>query len=165
MYEKPELPPLLPDGLHPMSLDELEGLCVSAFPLSTTRNAIMDGLREVVATMTGTGISCALWINGSFLTEKIDPADVDLVALIPAHFWDAGTDQQRALIDWLTSREALPKKLHRCDTHAEPIYPEDSPFHHMVADALAYWRNIYGRSVEKGEPTGLVVLELKVASQ
>src|SRR5579862_7097575 len=104
-----------------MSLEEVEDLCVTRFALSTTRGIIMTGLRQVVKRITDSGISCDVWLNGSFLTEKIDPADVDLVALVPAQFYDAGTSDQRATLEWLTSND--PKKLHRCDSHAEPMYP------------------------------------------
>jgi hypothetical protein len=109
-------------------------------------------------------MSCDIWLNGSFLTEKIDPADVDLVALIPARFYDNGTDAQRALIDWLTSTENQPRTQFHCDTHAEPIYPADSPFHYMVAGALEHWQSIYGKAVESGESKGIAVLNLKGAA-
>jgi hypothetical protein len=165
VYEKPEFPPLLPAGLHALSLADLEALCVDRFPLSATRRKIMTGLRQVVARITGSGISCALWIDGSFLTEKIDPLDVDLVALIPSRFYDNGTDEQRAVAEWLSGSDNQPKKLHHCDTHAEPMYPEGTPFHYMVPGAIEHWLRVYGRSVEAGEPKGIAVLELEGASQ
>ena len=34
---KPEFPPLLPVGLHDMTLDELRALCVTPFSLSERR--------------------------------------------------------------------------------------------------------------------------------
>jgi hypothetical protein len=164
VYDKPEFPPLLPEGLHRMSLGELDDLCVSRFSLSATRRGIMAGLRHVVGRITGSGISCDLWVNGSFLTEKIDPSDIDLVAFIPAHFYDNGTDEQLAVIEWLTDRENQPRKQHRCDTHAEPVYPEGSPFHHMVAGAFEHWLKIYGKTVESGSPKGIAVLSLAGAA-
>jgi len=78
----------------------------------------MTGLRQVVARITESGISCVLWIDGSFLTEKIDPGDVDLVALVPSRFYDNGTDEQRAVAEWLSGSHNQPKKLHRCDDSA-----------------------------------------------
>ena len=161
MYDKPEFPPLLAEGMHPMSLAELENLCVTPFPLSSTRKGIMAGLHTVVSRIAEAGIRCDIWVDGSFLTQKIDPVDVDIIALIPAEFYDAGTDQQRDVIEWLTSGENLPRREFRCDTHAEPIYPESSPMHYMVPDAIQYWRSIYGRSVESGEPKGIAVIEVR----
>jgi hypothetical protein len=160
VYEKPEFPSLLPAGLHILSIADLEALCVDRFPLSATRKGIMAGLREVVVRITGAGISCVLWVDGSFLTKKIDPSDVDLVAFVPARFYDEGTEAQQGVIEWLTSKENLPKKQFRCDTHAEPMYPEGSPLHYMVSGALEHWQKIYGRSVESGEPKGIAVLDL-----
>src|SRR5260370_32755257 len=42
--DKPEYPPLLPNGRHALSLAELRALCVDPFPLSATRPRIMAGL-------------------------------------------------------------------------------------------------------------------------
>jgi hypothetical protein len=147
-----------------MSLDHLEELCVMPFTLSTTRKPIMAGLREVLARITGAGISCTVWLNGSFLTERIDPGDVDLVVLYPPRFYDKGTDAQREVIDWLVGRDNLPKTQFHCDTHAEPIYPEGTPMHHMVEGALAYWRQIYGHEIATGKPKGIAVVEVQGAT-
>jgi len=147
-----------------MSLVELEELCVTRFPLSQTRASIFAGLQQVIAKIVETGISCTLWLNGSFLTDSIDPQDIDLVALIPAHFCDDGTDEQRNVFDWLTSTKNQPKQLYLCDTHAEPIYPDDSPLYYLVPDALKYWRSIYGKAVESGAPKGIAVVHIQGSS-
>lgn len=162
MYDKPEFPPLLQEGFRAVSLTELEELCVTRFPLSRTRSKIFEGFRHVIDRIAACGMSYDLWLNGSFLTEKIDPADVDLVAWIPSHFYDDGTAQQRgAIIDWLTSPDNEPRTQHHCDTHAEPIYPADSPFHYMVAGAIEHWQSIYGKAVESGESKGIAIVSLK----
>jgi hypothetical protein len=59
-----------------MSLTDLEELCVRRFPQSRTGEEIVNGLRSVIQRAVQTGIDGEVWINGSFLTEKIDPADV-----------------------------------------------------------------------------------------
>jgi len=133
---------------------------VTRFPRSDTRKKVMDGLRQVVSLIVKSGISCTMWTNGSFLTQEINPRDVDLVFLYPSHFADHGTPEQQALLEWLTSRVNEPKKLYLCDTHAEPIFPDNHPQYYMVPDALEYWKRVYGRSVQKGEPKGIAVVEI-----
>jgi len=56
-----------------MTLDALRELCVTPFPLSNTRPAIMAGLEQLLQDLINYGISADVWIDGSFLTEKIDP--------------------------------------------------------------------------------------------
>lgn len=81
---KPEFAPLLAAGMHLMSLDDIEALCVSAFPQSMARGPIMAQLRTVVAALASAKISGSLWVDGSFLTKKVEPGDVDLCLCIRA---------------------------------------------------------------------------------
>jgi len=67
---KPEWPPLLKHGFHPMTMDTLREMCVTAFPLSKTRAAIMAGIEQLVLDISGYGIAAELWIDGSFVTEN-----------------------------------------------------------------------------------------------
>ncbi len=71
-----EYPPLLPPGLHHMSLRELRDRCVAAFPHSWSRRTIMELLEGVLARLEAAGGAGDLWIGGSFVTEKEEPDDV-----------------------------------------------------------------------------------------
>jgi hypothetical protein len=84
----PEYPPLLPIGRHQMSMADLRQLCVSEFPLSTTRDRIMSGFEEVVRKLDSVGIVGEVWVNGSFLTKKIDPNDIDASLRLQVDVWD-----------------------------------------------------------------------------
>ncbi len=102
--EKPEFPPLLPLGRHAATLDEIQAHCVDAFPLSKTRQKIMEGLRTVVSRLTRDLVKCELWIDGSFLTAKIDADDCDLVCRVSGEFYDSATEEQQATVDWVFGR-------------------------------------------------------------
>jgi hypothetical protein len=120
----------------------------------------MAGFREVIDRIVGCGIECELWINGSFLTEKIDPKDVDFRVMFPTRFYDSGTERQREVIDWLNRSDDEPKRLYRCDAAAEPVFPEDSPYRYLTDDMFAHFRHIYGRSVKDNDPKGIAVVLL-----
>lgn len=77
-----EYPPLLVPGLQPMTLDGLQALCVTSFPLSGTTPRIMAGLKMIIDRLSQYGIRGDLWVNGSFLTRKIDPSDSDVVLFV-----------------------------------------------------------------------------------
>lgn len=64
---------LLPTGEHEASLQEVE----SSFGRSSKRRqALMSSLKLAVANFRYAGVS-RIWINGSFVTNKCDPADID----------------------------------------------------------------------------------------
>jgi hypothetical protein len=128
--------------------------------VSSTRSKVMEGFRDVLKRIVRCGLRGELWINGSFLTEKIDPPDIDCVAMIPSQFYDDGSPVQKDVIDWLQSKANEPKRLYLCDTSAELVYDENSPNHYMHADMVEYWQRTFGRSVATGTPKGIGVLRL-----
>ena len=63
----------LPPGEHTATLDEVE----QHFGLSTPRRiALMKGLRAAVANLAKAKVG-QIWINGSFITDKPEPNDID----------------------------------------------------------------------------------------
>ena len=125
-YSKPEWPPLLPPGLHPKSITEVEELCVAYFPLSATRQKLMAGLRKIVEMLVGCKIVGELWADGSFLTEEVNPGDVDLVLCTSAEFYDNGTDEQKKTLRWLDEEDLRPS--HGCDSRVALQYPASHIF-------------------------------------
>ena len=122
----------------------------------------MAGFRAVIERIIHCGIvEGEIWINGSFLTEKIDPADVDCCLMLPSRFYESGTELQRETIDWLNSRANEPKRGFRCDIAAEILFPEASPWHHLCEPMREHWRSIFGRSVTNQQPKGIAVLRLE----
>ena len=63
----------LPPGEHQASLDEIE----ARYGVSTDcRKLLMQGLRKAASNFKLSGVS-TLWINGSFITDKEEPNDID----------------------------------------------------------------------------------------
>jgi hypothetical protein len=159
-YSKEEFPPLLDEGFHRMSLGNIEELCVNRFPLSSTRKEIMAGLKATLEKIAASGIAGDVWLNGSFVTEKIDPTDSDVVLMIPATFYESGTDAQKHIIDWLTSRDEEPKKLFKCDAYVHLQYEPGTPEEKLWESTLARWQRLYGFGPVTGKPKGIVLLDL-----
>jgi hypothetical protein len=105
----PDFPPLLAVGWHPMSLPELRRLCVDPFPSSVTRDAIMGGLEVVAARLIQSRVVGDLWIDGSFLTEKINPKDSDVALCIDSpSMFEFGSLEQRETIKWINGNLKIP---------------------------------------------------------
>ncbi len=63
----------LPPGEHQASLDEVETVYGSS---TDRRKLLMRGLRDAASNFELSNVR-ALWINGSFVTDKEEPNDVD----------------------------------------------------------------------------------------
>lgn len=153
---------MLPAGFRNFTVDELRDLCVKEFPESTVRADIMAGFEVIYEQAASLGIEGEFWINGSFLTRKIDPDDIDFLLVTDSKFRDHGNTQQTAFIEWLINNERDPKKSFRCDTDAVFRFPQDSPWYeHFTGSVLRHWEeNVYGKSVSTGILKGIAVILL-----
>jgi hypothetical protein len=138
-----EFEPLLTPGFHIFSLVDLRCLCVDPFPHSGTRPHIMTGLESVVDRVSSAGINTDIWVNGSFLTKKEDPNDSDIVLKVDATLIDNGTDDQKAILEWVRSDL---KNDHLCDSYIMPIFPDGDPQQVLNDYHIAYWLKQFGFS-------------------
>lgn len=119
---KREYPPLLPPGLHEMTLAELRVMCVDAFPLSRRRDPIMRSLEGMCTTISISLLRAAVWVDGSFVTQKIEPDDVDVVVALN-HINTNNTPDQLRVRERIEKQEfAFPVQ---CDSYLFMEYPAD----------------------------------------
>jgi len=93
---------------------------------------------DVVVRLVKSGIVGDLWIDGSFVTDKFNPRDVDLVLCIAADLLDNASAAQSKVFDWFES-DTL-KSVYRCDGY---IVAEWSPYHPLHTEGVAtreYWK-------------------------
>lgn len=139
--DKPEYPPILEPGLHSVTVDDLEVLCVGSFPVSKTRQHIFTGLQSVIHELGKCRLQCDMWVDGSFLTAKIDPEDVDFVLCVPHEVYDGGSAEQRGVVDWVQGN--LKDSLF-CDSYVFFTYPEAHPLYWQGHYMEAYWTKQFG---------------------
>lgn len=75
---------MLPPGTYQATLDEIE----SAFNQvgSSTRPTLNTALRHAATLIWSRDASAVLYINGSYVTEKLDPLDLDVA--VRSDVWD-----------------------------------------------------------------------------
>ncbi len=134
----------------------VEQVCVDLFPLSSIRPTIFNGLVTFVQTLESAGVPGELWIDGSFLTETIDPKDVDVILKVDGAVYNSGTAEQRAAIDWVITNQKLTLK---CDSYVLFAYPPGDPLHDEGRWWYSYWHKQWGFSRED-DPKGIVVVSL-----
>jgi hypothetical protein len=78
---------LLPPGVHDCTLQELR-LRFGIFQSSDRRPGLFARLKQLVAELRRSELFSAVIVDGSFVTAKVAPEDIDLiVTLRPGHNW------------------------------------------------------------------------------
>ena len=74
---------LLPEGIHDCSLEELRTR-FGSFEGNDRRPRLWSALSAFVTELKAAGVGAVLLIDGSFVTAKSTPEDIDLILLLPA---------------------------------------------------------------------------------
>jgi hypothetical protein len=154
---KRDYPALLPVGFHRVPVKALRKLCVDSFSLSPTREPIMQALEGVIRRLKRAKINGQLWVNGSFLTAKIDPEDADVVLYVASEVYDNGSAPQRTAISWVNANlksAGLP-----CDTYVCFRYRKAHPCYAEGVFMRAYWMRQWGFDRSQGFK-GVAVVKL-----
>lgn len=151
-----EYKPLLPGGFHLMTLADLRRLCVDAFPGSTTRSRIMDGIEASVKELHRIAFVGELWADGSFLTEKHDPKDVDLALRVESRFYDERTDPQDSILQWFNQSRSLQTEYH-CDSYVWVDYARGHPNYEQGQRDRIWYAEVFGTSLSR-KPKGIAVI-------
>lgn len=156
---KPEFPPLLPFGMHQRTVDELKAMLVDEFSTHTRRAWLWDNFLNLVDQLKAAKIKCKIWLDGSYLTEKVEPDDIDLIVEVDISILQQLTQGQRALLDDLSNLKFNTDllKLHTFVIFSAPVV-------HVLgvqsAALRAQWINDWGYSLVKKEPKGIAVMEV-----
>lgn len=132
---------------------------VDAFPASKRRKMLWENFEALLAKIQDVGLRCKIWIDGSYVTKKVDPDDIDLIVEVDVSNLQAVTSDQRALLGEISNNmyHGSPMKLHT-------FFIFDAPVGHaLYAEALAVrdrWVKDWGYSLRARTPKGILVLEV-----
>lgn len=101
----------------------------------------MEGLENLTTLLSEAGIEGDIWVDGSFLTEKTDPADIDIVVRLRGEFIEAATGQQAKVIGLL--EEDL-HDLIGCDAYILVEWAEGHQDYWVGQMSYAYWMRQWG---------------------
>lgn len=154
---KAQFPPLLPPGFHLRSLLQLRELTVQRFNHGAGRESLFAALESAIERIEAAKIPCELWIDGSFLTEKMDPDDIDIALFLPAHLVVTGGSGIAAVLKWAASPEALAEGL---DIHRVAVHPDNSPMSALSRAERAYFELLFGTEYDGVTPKGVAVVRI-----
>jgi hypothetical protein len=150
--KKEEFPPLLAPGFYDIGIEGVRRLCVVRFPDSVTRRSIMAGLERVIEAIQVAGIRGEVWIDGSFLTEKLNPDDSDIILVLTKDELSKMDAKQLEFIRQFASSNL--STTHKCDNYV--LVRDDTVFAEWN---YAYWLRQFGFS-RSDQMKGLAVVKL-----
>ena len=103
----------------------------------------MEGLEKVIQELRVNSVEGEIWIDGSFVTEKMNPEDVDLALRVAAQFYENATQKQREAVDWLASNL---RNTHLCHSYSFMEWPEDHTNYWVGQYMYNYWMKQFGFS-------------------
>lgn len=144
---------MLSAGIHDCTMQEFIEFFVDKFPTSQRRKTIANNLLDFAKDILATGTPVEFWVDGSFVTTKINPNDADLVlffhlphmqVLAPQH----SSLQQKYLnsLDFYFSLAVSPE-------NEKLIKPSD--YHTLCVNQRNYWRGQFGFD-RQDSPKGIV---------
>lgn len=148
---------LLPEGMHICDLAEVEQKMVKPFATSTTRKPIFEGLGRYISDCQTHGISGRIWLDGSFVTGKNNPGDVDVVSLVSADLLKRLNPLgQTFALDNLNVGKATKPKY---DVHSFGVLSVQPPGEEYLKRAvnLAGWINFFRSTKEFVAQNGMIV--------
>jgi len=140
-----DYPALLEPGIHTMAFDEFAKRFVDPFPDSVTRKRLLHNFLELLQLIKSSGLMAEIWVGGSFLTEKPNPADLDFVVLYVTT-QSQFTNAQKGVVDFLLNTEQI-RISHSCDVRILFSTKNES----------MYWRGVFGFD-RQNKPKGFVNL-------
>jgi hypothetical protein len=144
---------LIPDHNIQSSIVELEKLFVTAIPsikrreLFTKYISYSTGLKELCNDAT-----LIQWVDGSFVTKKQEPGDIDLVTFIDFSIIETLN------VNLTNFNYPASQNIFGVDAYIVRFYPEGHKFHPLYLSDRAYWmahftktrRNRIGNNFPKG---------------
>jgi hypothetical protein len=144
-------------------MDQVRELCVSGFSGSIKREVIFAGLAAFLTELSAAGVSGKVWVDGSFVTQKPEPGDCDVVVCIDGvQVLDPGDPAMtKFLRKRFNTERSLVKTLHHCDVYFFPEYPSGHMLHGVTTHWSAYWQKQFGFDRSR-QPKGMAVVVLPI---
>src|SRR5271157_5156363 len=91
----------LPEGIYPCGEQGLYFHFIESSSESTTRQMIFDGFTRWRTDIRPLIEAIRQWVDGSFITDKVDPRDIDVVSFCDTDFYNALSKETQVEVDRL----------------------------------------------------------------
>jgi hypothetical protein len=147
---KPDFPALFAPGIHQENLSSIESVAVLPFSTDVRRSVLFNQLDSWIKELRAINLSARIWIDGSFLTEKPSPDDIDCVIWTP-RFTVQPTNENYQRVSMLFDKAAA-KINFNIDLYVEDPIPDG------LLHREAYWKGFFGYCHDRVTAKGFVEL-------
>lgn len=145
----------LEPGLHKMSVAEFKETFVDRFDTSLRRAVIFDSIVEFVKDICAKYNIVEIWIDGSYVTKKINPNDADMVVFFEIE------DYMNIYSDWGNIRDRSNLDLYAAAVANEDTKKKVSPLdYNSIVNNRNYWKGQFGFD-RSDTPKGLAVVTIE----
>ena len=145
---------LLPPGLHVVTEQQFRDVFVTPFPAASSRHRLFLRWERHKAAISSIIPIEKQWIDGSFVTDRANPRDIDVVNFISADDIDKLTVGQQALLENLVVGHNT-RDVWGIDSFLVPVVSDGDPRHPLTRKQESYWQDLFSRvrdddSIRKG---------------
>ncbi|MBP6812107.1 MAG: hypothetical protein KA138_11340 [Saprospiraceae bacterium] len=134
---------LQPEGLIEITLSEFEEVFVNQFEDSDSRKSIFDNYLRYTKDLRDTiGVGFIQWIDGSFVSNKENPRDIDFATFIDWQIYAKRVHE----IDTRFSKWEVDNYYENLDAYTICEYPLGHEFHAIFLADRAYWNEWFSNS-------------------
>lgn len=153
---KPDFTPLLAPGRHLMRLQEFYERFVRGRRDESCRERLFLGLEELVQQFLRARIPCEFWVDGSFLTDKEQPDDIDVSIFVDLDVREGMSAEQEDLIEKANEMGYIGG----VDSFVFVVYPRGHELFRSELDEGHDWGRQYGLENSEFWLKGFVVMRL-----
>ncbi|MEM8896197.1 MAG: hypothetical protein AAGC88_16585, partial [Bacteroidota bacterium] len=133
---------LLPYSIIKIKLDQFKDTFVNSFPHSHSRSRLFDNYQHFISDFQQQITSnFTQWIDGSFVTQKQNPRDIDFLTFIDHTIYE----EKEISID-NHFRLAGARKKYGVDAYTIRAYPKTHKKNMLFESDMVYWHNLFGQT-------------------
>ena len=127
-----------------LNIDECKNIFVDNFTLSSTRLDNWNGFLQFNKDLkTLAKYPIKQWIDGSFVTNKLNPTDIDLVSFIN----ELDFVPSLSLFD-MNRSDGYPKKMYNIDGYVIIDLPDNHQYSAKMKEQISYWKDFFSTDKE-----------------
>jgi hypothetical protein len=153
----------LDPGIYPVTVEEVKVNFVDAVPASETRATIFEGFVRHTADLRQRPVAFEQYVDGSFVSSKINPGDIDLVCVADADTLDSLPTSEQEKIRQLF-RGKITKSTHHCDAYLIASVSESDPRYQYYFQNKKFWLGCFGFD-RADQPKGFLRLQIAPVTQ
>lgn len=150
---------LIEPGIHSMDMTEFYDTFVAQFTTSQRRQIIFNNLIDFIKSISHSYKVYEIWIDGSYVTQKINPNDVDIVIFFPLE------DFIQVSKVWSSLRNAINIDSYSAVAVTEETLNKLSPSDQNKAhNNRNYWKGQFGFD-RQDQPKGIINIKWEKIEQ